>query len=79
MPTMEDIKQEDKNLRYLRHMVNFNMSLIAQTDMPIEEAMHIVASVKEFAVRLFPEKGQVFDMVYGSKFRRLISEKYGLH
>ncbi|HBR17727.1 MAG: hypothetical protein A3G39_00475 [Deltaproteobacteria bacterium RIFCSPLOWO2_12_FULL_43_16] len=79
MPTQEDIKQEDKNLRYLKHMVNFNMALIAQTDMSIEDALQIVTSVKEFAVRLFPEKGHVFDMIYGPRFRRLINEKYGLH
>ncbi|MBI3398160.1 MAG: hypothetical protein HY026_02865 [Deltaproteobacteria bacterium] len=79
MPTVEDIQQEDKNLRYLKHMVNFNMALIAQTDMTIEDALQIVASVKEFAVRLFPEKDYVFDMVYGPRFKRLINEKYGLH
>ena len=79
MPTTEEIKQEDKKLRYLKLMVDFNMAVIAQTRMPIEEAHQIVASVKEFAVRLFPEKGDVFDMLYGVRFKRLINEKYGLH
>ncbi|HAG50306.1 MAG: hypothetical protein A2X87_00860 [Deltaproteobacteria bacterium GWC2_42_51] len=79
MPTTDEIKQEDKKLRYLKLMVDFNMAVIAQTHMPIEEAHKIVSSVKEFAVRLFPEKGEVFDMVYGARFKRLINEKYGLH
>lgn len=79
MPTTEEIKQEDKKLRYLKLMVDFNMAVIAQTRMPIEEARKIVASVKEFAVRLFPEKEDVFDMVYRARFKRLINEKYGLH
>ena len=79
MPTTEEIKQEDKKLRYLKLMVDFNMAVIAQTRMPIEEAHKIVASVKELAVRLFPEKGDVFDMLYGARFKRLINEKYGLH
>lgn len=79
MPTTEEIKQEDKNLRYLKRVIDLNMAVIAQTRIPIEEAHKIVASVKEFAVRLFPEKGDVFDMLYGARFKRLINEKYGLH
>ena len=79
MPTTEEIKQEDKNLRYLKRVIDLNMAVIAQTRMPIEEAHKIVASVKEFAVRLFPEKGDVFDMLYVARFKRLINEKYGLH
>ena len=75
MPTTEEIKQEDKKLRYLKLMVDFNMAVIAQTRMPIEEAHKIVASVKELAVRLFPEKGDVFDMVYRARFMWLLHEK----
>jgi len=79
MPTQEEINHEDKNLRYFKRVIDLNMAVIAQTRMPIEEAHQIVASVKELAVRLFPEKGDVFDMVYGARFKRLINEKYGLH
>jgi hypothetical protein len=79
MPTEKEIKEEDKKVRHLRRMVDLIISLIAQTDMPLEEASRIAASAKGFAERLFPGKGNVFDLIYAPRLKRLINEKYGLH
>ncbi|MFQ5586969.1 MAG: hypothetical protein ACE5GF_09140 [Thermodesulfobacteriota bacterium] len=60
-------------------MVDLSLALIAQTELPLEEAGRIAASVKELAERLFPGKGEVFNLVYAPRFRRLMAEKYRLH
>lgn len=79
MSTHDEIKEEERRIRYLRQVVDLTIGLIAQTDLPIEEASQMVASTKELAMKLFPGKGEVFDMVYGPRFKRLLVEKYGLH
>ncbi len=64
MPTEKEIKEENKKIRSLRRMVDLTITLIAQTDMPLEEASRIAASAKEFVERLFPGKSGVFNLVY---------------
>lgn len=78
MPTQEEIREEDKRIRYLRRMVDFTMALIIGSDMTLEEAGRHAAAVREFALKLFPGKGDVFDLVYGPRFRRLLIDKYRL-
>ncbi|MBI2413447.1 MAG: hypothetical protein HYV24_09590 [Deltaproteobacteria bacterium] len=78
MATPEEIKTEDKKLRLLRRMVDLTMSIIIETDMTLEEASRHAAGVRELALRLFPGKGDVFDLVYGPRFKRLLRDKYML-
>jgi hypothetical protein len=79
VPTTEEIKEEDRRIRRLRIMAELTMSLILQTDMTHEEASEHAASVRELAIRLFPGKGEVYDLLYGPRFRRLIAERYRLN
>lgn len=77
-PTPEEIKEEDRKIRHLRRMVDFTSVLIIQSDMGLDEARQHVAALRDFALRLFPGKEHVFDMVYGPRLRRLLTEKYHL-
>lgn len=78
MPTKEEIKEEDRKIRLLRRMVDFTFVLIMTSEMDPEEASGHVGALKEFALRLFPDKGEVFDLVYAPRFKRLLREKYML-
>ncbi len=79
MPTQEEIKNEDKKIRHLRRMVDFTISLIATDhEMTLQEASGHIAGVRDFALNLFPDKGEVFDLVYAPKLKRLIVEKFML-
>ena len=74
----EKIKEEDRKIRCLRRMVDFTLALIMQTDMTLEEAARHAAAVRELAANLFPGKGDVFDLVYAYRFRRVLTDKYRL-
>lgn len=78
VPTEEEKKEENRKIRRLRIMADLTMSLIIQTDMTHEEASAHAASVRELAIRLFPGKGEVYDLIYAPRFRRLIAERYRL-
>ncbi len=78
MPGKEEIREEDRKIRYLQRLSDLTFALIRDTDMSLDEASRHVASLKEFAIKLFPGKGHVFDLVYGPRFRRLMNWKYRL-
>ena len=70
---------ENRKIRRLRFLVDFTMSLIAQSEISLDEAQLLAAGVKKQALKMFPEKGDTYDLIYAPRFRRLLTEKYGLH
>jgi hypothetical protein len=38
----------------------------------------VVSHAKYTALQLFPDKEETFDLIYGSRFRRILTEKYRL-
>jgi hypothetical protein len=72
------VEEEDRKITHLRRMVDFTSILIIQSDMDLEEARQHVTALRDFALRLFPGKCEVFDMVYGSRLKRILVEKYNL-
>ncbi len=73
------IKEENKKIKKLRLIVDLSMNVIAQGDLPVEDASHMVGNVRKIALNLFPGKEEAFDLIYRPRFQRLIREKYGLH
>ena len=76
MATETEIRDENLRVRRLQFVVDLVTSVLWQTDMPVEEAAELVANVREFALRLFPDKGPTYDLLYAPRFRRLMAEKY---
>ena len=77
-PTKAEIDEESRRVRRLRIVVNLSLSLIAQGNLPYEEAQEIAAAARRLAENLFPGKGHVYDLIYRPQFRRLINEVYRL-
>ena len=77
-PTNAEIDEESRRIRRLRIVVSLSLSLIAQGDLPYEEAQELAAAAERLAEELFPGKSHVYDLLYRSKFRRLVNEVYRL-
>lgn len=73
-----EIDEESRRIRRLRIVVNLSLSLIAQGDLPYEEAQELAAAAGKLAEQLFPGKSDVYDLLYRPKFRRLVNEVYRL-
>jgi len=54
------------------------MSLLRQSDLPVEEAAELIAATRQYALSLFPDKAHLYDMIYEARFKRLMAEKYKL-
>jgi len=78
-PDKQAIDEENKKHRRLRFCADLSYAIIAQGDLSLEEAYQVIDSLKRVALTLFPGKETAFELIYGSRFRRLLSEKYVLH
>ncbi|MBI4525947.1 MAG: hypothetical protein HY695_19290 [Deltaproteobacteria bacterium] len=72
------LQEEEQKLRRLRRMMDMTAALLWQADLSLEQAQKVVADAKEKVLELFPDKGETFDLIYGSRFRRILAEKYRL-
>ena len=77
-PTEAELQDETRRLRRLQLLVSLVMSVISQSNLPVEEAAELVASARRAALNLFPGKEQAFDLIYKPRFQRLLAEKYRL-
>jgi hypothetical protein len=76
--TEAEIREENRKVRRLQIVVDLVTSVLWQSDMPIEEAAAMVAETRRFALNLFPDKGETYDLIYRPRFKRILAEKYKL-
>ncbi len=69
---------EEQKLRRLRRAMDLTAALLWRVNLTLEEAQDIVNHAKQIALQLFPDKEETFDLIYGSRFRRILAEKYQL-
>ena len=69
---------EERKVRRLGRAMDLAAALLWQVDLSLEEARDVVNHAKQTALQLFPDKEATFDLIYGPRFRRILSEKYRL-
>lgn len=74
----EALAVEERKVRRLRRAMDMAAVLLWRVDLTLEEAQDVVGHAKLTALQLFPGKEETFDLVYGSRFRRILTEKYRL-
>lgn len=74
-----EVLEENKNIRRLRLMTDLACALLARGHLNREDSWQLVEGVKLWALRLFPDKEDAFEIIYRSRFRRIIEERYPLH
>ncbi len=77
-PDKEALLAEETRLKKLRRIMDFTAALLWQADLALSEAQELIADAKEKTLELFPDKGETFDLIYGSRLRRILAEKYHL-
>jgi len=72
------LREEEGKIRRLRFVVDFAGAVLCREQLTLEQALAVVKGVKGFALALFPDKGETFDLIYGSRFRRILTERFPL-
>jgi hypothetical protein len=77
-PDKEAVRAEEFRLKRLRYLMDFTAALLWQADLTLVQAQKVIADAREKALELFPDKGETFDLIYGSRFHRILVERYHL-
>jgi hypothetical protein len=71
------LAEEERRVCALRRAVDVRLVWIRAGALTRIEAESLTAQAREIALRLFPGKGEVFELVYAPRFRRAITERFG--
>ena len=74
MANPEELADEERRARKVRHVVDIATHLIMQSRMSRPDAERLVALVRERILALFPGREQTYEVVYARRFRRLLDE-----
>ena len=73
-----ELQLEEAKLQKLRGITNLTVALLYQADLTLADAQTLIAQTRSKALALFPDKADTFDLIYGSRFRRILAERYRL-
>lgn len=76
-PAEDAVAEEQRRLDRLRRLTDVTCALLRQAEMTRREAEALVARARREALGLFPGKADVFDLVLGPRFRRILDERWG--
>jgi hypothetical protein len=72
--TQEQIADEARRAWKVRQLVDIASNLIMQSNMPRRNAEALVLQVRSHILALFPDGAETYELIYASRFRRLIDE-----
>ncbi len=68
--------EEERKLKRLKFIVDLAQATLIQSDITLQEACKIMENTKKLALILFPDKEDVYDLIYTPRFSRIISERF---
>ncbi len=76
MSTPQDIRDEERRLRRLRIAVDLTQAVLMQSNLTLREAFDVMADARKAALALFPDKGDVYDLIYAPRLKRIVRERF---
>jgi len=73
------LREENRNIRYLRFMVDLALMEIRAGRLSRAQAGQVVENLRSQALKLFPGKETAFDLIYRPRLQRAITETFRLH
>jgi hypothetical protein len=67
---------EERRMRHLRVIVDLTAAVLAQEKVTIDEALDLINGTKRVVLHLFPGKEQTYDIIYGTRFARILRERF---
>jgi hypothetical protein len=72
----EEIYKEEEKIRVLKIIVDITQAILMQSELTLQEAYILLENTKKSALRLFPDKEDVYELIYTPRFRRIITERF---
>ena len=77
-PHPEELRAEERRVRELQIMADLILCLLAGTNLALYESLLLLKAAKRFALYRFPDKEETYELIYGSRFRRVLRERMAL-
>ena len=72
--TLDEIREEQQRLRYMRTLVDLAAQVIMQSRLESSQARKLVEATRRQILQLFPGKDETYDLIYRPRFERLLLE-----
>ena len=66
---------EDQKMKLMRETVDRTSERLKDEDLSYDEARKFIQETRKKVLALFPDKGDVFDMIHKPRFYRILDEK----
>lgn len=73
----EAIAEENLRMRRLRLIANLTTAELMQSELSLAEARAVVERMRRATLALFPGSEATFDLIYGTRFERIIRGRFG--
>ena len=77
MPDVQEIREEQVRMIQLLVLVDLAAYRLAYKALAHEDALALVERTRDHVLALFPDKGEVFDLVLRPRFKRILDERAG--
>ncbi|MCK4825446.1 hypothetical protein KA005_57390 [bacterium] len=67
-----EIREEDRKIKLLRTIVDLTAAMLREGRLSREDAVSLVHNTRGTVLNLFPEKEEVYDLIYKPRFKRLL-------
>lgn len=71
----QKLEEEQHKIRLLRTVVDLTAAILRQGNLTLPEAIELISATKKGVLRLFPDKEDVYDLIYRPRFERIIQER----
>lgn len=68
------IREENRRIRLLRIASDLLVHILMTRPISVTEADRMIQGTRNLALKLFPDKGHVFDLIHMPRFRRALRE-----
>ncbi len=75
MDSTQDIREEQIRMTRLRVLVDLTAYRLQHRALSREQALSLIERTRGEVLRMFPGKDEVFELVLGPRFRRILNER----
>jgi hypothetical protein len=74
----ESLIEEEKKMRRMRWIVDLTQAVLMQSDLSLHESLNLMNDTRKAVLSLFPDKAFVYDLIYTSRFQRILDERFSV-
>lgn len=68
------LEEEQRKMRLLRTIVDLTSAILNQSNLTVPEGIELIGATKKGVLQLFPDKEDVYELIYRPRFERIIKE-----